>query len=643
MRSARSLLNLLLLVAGLLLPTAVAAAQNRTGYRLSGNRESLWVVREQKLAKTYDIVAKPIGQEWKWIARDVRGRPSGLATMERRLEVMFPDLSMLIYSLDTPEPIVGRSPDDPGWPAKVVPVAMAAGALIDANSARVVALVLVPRTVVSTRPVTAPPDANDPNAGEELGALRRTAYQPVLFVSDGVNWSRLAALPMRLGRKDPPVGLCLSDGKVYVYIDRRGEELAIGEAGPIAPGQAGVLEFDPADSEIKLPPGSGTADADPPIDARTDGPRKPAATRPYRMRAGLWTLVVGDEQIPRGRVFGMIGLDNHVILAVHADDNEPATQPGELKRLTTTQAVPAETRPIVLVTCEPARRTVSRQPVRKPGSQPLTLGDGQPLAATRLGDRVMLLWREGDEPNAPLRLGDSGPNGQLVAVKKLAIFSEPPAEAGSEQVIEYLMWAVLIAMVVPLFILRPRGPQKPFVLPPFVRPGNLFKRAAAGLIDLLPFTTGATLIVGVDQNMLEDPWSLARMETLPVEYAWAMVAALGLYVLYCMVMETKFGATVGKMVTGLRVVGNEAEEPDLRAIFLRNLVKIVELITFLMPLLFILPLVTPFRQRLGDMLARTAVVEKASLGGHTPPPMTMPDEMRRDESDEPDDGDAEER
>ncbi|MFP4052968.1 MAG: RDD family protein [Phycisphaerae bacterium] len=627
MRRARSFRCLL--VAAVALTAALVAvpavAQDKARFELSGSRESLWVVRERRLGKTHDIIAKPIGQEWKWVARNIRGQIGGAVAMDRRLQVMFPNLSLLIYSLDTPEPIVGRSPDDPHWPAKGIPVALAGGNLADANSPDgFVALVLVPRTQITSRPGRSPGEDGDPNrpadpnAGEELGTLRRTVHEPLLFASDGMNWKRLASVPLRLTDKDTPIALCVSGGSVYVYFDRRGETPApvSPRQNPIPAGSAGVLALQPGAA------GSGNDSA-------------PATTRPTGEQedrsAGRWSVLVGDGQIPPGRLLGMVGLDNHVILALHSDAPAATTQPGELKRLTTTRAAGGDPRSILLVTCEPDRGSVSRQVVRKPGGNPLVLGDRLPLAAARLGDRVMLLWRDSDEPEAALRLGDSGPNGQLVAVKKLDIFTEPPAAAGSEEVIEYLMWAVLIAMVVPLFFFRPRGPQKPFALPPFVRPGNLLKRAAAGLIDLLPFTTTATLIVGIEQDMLDDPWSLARMETLPVEYAWAMVAALGLYVVYCMVMEVKFGATVGKMATGLRVVGNEAEPPDLRAIFLRNLVKIVELITFLMPLLFILPLITPFRQRLGDMLARTAVVEKASLDRHTPPPLEIPDQMRRDE------------
>ena len=47
------------------------------------------------------------------------------------------------------------------------------------------------------------------------------------------------------------------------------------------------------------------------------------------------------------------------------------------------------------------------------------------------------------------------------------------------------------------------------------------------------------------------------------------------YTLYCMVMEWRFGATVGKMVMGLRVISDGAGKPGPRAVILRNLSRMI--------------------------------------------------------------------
>ena len=63
------------------------------------------------------------------------------------------------------------------------------------------------------------------------------------------------------------------------------------------------------------------------------------------------------------------------------------------------------------------------------------------------------------------------------------------------------------------------------------------------------------------------------------------------------------------MVTGLRVVGDRGRRPTFREVALRNVSKIPEMITPLPLLLF--PLLTRYRQRLGDKIAWTAVIDLA--------------------------------
>jgi uncharacterized RDD family membrane protein YckC len=250
-----------------------------------------------------------------------------------------------------------------------------------------------------------------------------------------------------------------------------------------------------------------------------------------------------------------------------------------------------------------------------------------------LGGLVILAW-EPVSPGKPLLLGKLGLDGRIVGTEPLTVLTEPEPSGDAAQVIEIMMGAVLVAMFIPLFILRPRGPQKPFGLPKLYVPGNLLKRLAAGAMDLLPFMLVASAAFGVEPETMDELWEMTKVENLPVEYAYWLVSMLGCYVAYGVVMEYRFGATVGKLITRLRVVGNGGEDPDLRACFLRNIVKIVELVTFLLPLLIVLPIVTPFNQRLGDMLARTTVVEKASIDlARRAETLDVPEQVRPHETD----------
>jgi len=81
-----------------------------------------------------------------------------------------------------------------------------------------------------------------------------------------------------------------------------------------------------------------------------------------------------------------------------------------------------------------------------------------------------------------------------------------------------------------------------------------------------------------------------------------------LVIAYYVLMEGLLGRTVGKMVTGIRVVREDGTTPPgLGAAGLRTLVRIVDgLFGYLVG--FVIVLSSDRRRRLGDMAARTQVV-----------------------------------
>lgn len=88
-----------------------------------------------------------------------------------------------------------------------------------------------------------------------------------------------------------------------------------------------------------------------------------------------------------------------------------------------------------------------------------------------------------------------------------------------------------------------------------------------------------------------------------------------IFVLYFIGMECAVGGTVGKFVTGLRVVGEDGKNPSFGAALLRTVCRIVEVNP---ALLGGLPagLVVNYsksKQRLGDMMAHTFVLKRADL------------------------------
>jgi len=209
-----------------------------------------------------------------------------------------------------------------------------------------------------------------------------------------------------------------------------------------------------------------------------------------------------------------------------------------------------------------------------------------------------------------------------------------------------LMWMVMLAVFVPMMLLRPRGEIRPFVLPDGVRLGGLGLRLLAAIIDLLPIDLLVCIVY------MNSPWGpseeqfrqmIRRMVEEqkfqpPLSMAVAGVVMLMLFVIYGTIMEYRTGATLGKRLLRLRVVGIGAERPDLRQCLLRNLLKLVELMALESPLFFLvmlIPIMTRYRQRLGDLIARTTVVDANSILPPIPPPLPPappPDQDKGDDN-----------
>ena len=77
---------------------------------------------------------------------------------------------------------------------------------------------------------------------------------------------------------------------------------------------------------------------------------------------------------------------------------------------------------------------------------------------------------------------------------------------------------------------------------------------------------------------------------------------------YYLVLESYRGQTLGKMVAGIRVVDEvTGDRPAFRAVLVRTTLRLVDGIAAYL-VAFVTVLVTPKRQRLGDLAAHTIVV-----------------------------------
>ncbi len=217
-------------------------------------------------------------------------------------------------------------------------------------------------------------------------------------------------------------------------------------------------------------------------------------------------------------------------------------------------------------------------------------------------------------------------NTLLTPAETTSVLATKPSGELGQQIINYFMYALLIGLVATWLLPRPTVQIKPFTLPSYQRPGNLVKRAIATVIDLLPFNILAAAITASGMEQLTDDQTMDRLRELltsnqpiPAHMAIAVVIGLGSYLIYCFAMETAFGATIGKMIMSLRVTGDEGKRPRARQILLRNLTKMFELSPPLMVVWVLFPILKQTRQRLGDMVARTTVIDAKTA--NPPPPL----------------------
>jgi len=185
--------------------------------------------------------------------------------------------------------------------------------------------------------------------------------------------------------------------------------------------------------------------------------------------------------------------------------------------------------------------------------------------------------------------------------------ANPPPHGIGALLIQYIVLGALLSGIFywrrdSLLVIAPLTAE--FQLAPFS------KRLAAVLIDLtLLFPVWGPVMFmmilsegGSSWQTLMNPGS----DNPPPAAALGFRPILGaLFGLYGAILEGIFGATLGKRITGLRVTDYRGQRGRFAMVLIRNLARILE---FNYPPLFLLVLMTPARQRIGDILAQTVVL-----------------------------------
>jgi uncharacterized RDD family membrane protein YckC len=180
---------------------------------------------------------------------------------------------------------------------------------------------------------------------------------------------------------------------------------------------------------------------------------------------------------------------------------------------------------------------------------------------------------------------------------------------------------LLVAIILTVFLGRTKTIFAGDTMPPGMTLPAYWRRGLAFAIDMLLISFVFLFILWLywpDQYiaLVEEQRMMMKKLFDPDQVSSRMyiigILNNSIYAVYCMVMEGIMGWTVGKWMFGLEVrqAGKLTDRPTLLKIFIRNIVKILEL--YLLPLLFVM-LLTRSRQRMGDLLAGTVVLQQMQV------------------------------
>ena len=154
-----------------------------------------------------------------------------------------------------------------------------------------------------------------------------------------------------------------------------------------------------------------------------------------------------------------------------------------------------------------------------------------------------------------------------------------------------------------------------------ITPATVANRMVSGLIDYTVYALGAGVSVLVVMGLV-----IGNSSDLAENLAFLQAALAWLVVIPLLVELLSGGRSLGRMVTGARVVRDDGGAVRLRHCLVRTLLAVVEIWgTWAVPALCA-SIVSKRGKRFGDMLAGTYVVREHHRS-HTAPPLLMPPEL----------------
>lgn len=442
-------------------------------------------------------------------------------------------------------------------------------------------------------------------------------------------------LDLRVPLDRPPLAACWDDNAGTLYI-----LITAGQAAEIVAAEVPDTLNDKSDEDAD-DDGDTPTPKPAPKAAESTKPTKPQIDSVYsiaRLEGLRWIL---DRPAPSAWdgttiIVGMLARDGaiHVLSRSGKADGKyehRVSAPGEDKWSdATTLKLSAKSRPVsmawlgdnvavIVQEAAPKGVTISTSKLAKSGwvSGPSLAENAAevarfelPLAPVLAHDQLMVAYLSGPDDffvsTWSAKDGSSVESPSIVA--PLSPSHLPSVGPSTEHLLQY---AVVLALITAYYLWR-QGKIAVFVpIAEDQQYARLSNRALALMLDLIisaPLWVSLLYWIGTqgkDTPTIGDQL-LLRPEAHQLIWFWGYAIIGCVFAVYATLFEYLMGATPGKLIVGCRVVVAEGRRCDLKAALLRNLVRPVE---FHLPAILLMVFLTPSRQRLGDVLATTVVVE----------------------------------
>jgi uncharacterized RDD family membrane protein YckC len=225
-------------------------------------------------------------------------------------------------------------------------------------------------------------------------------------------------------------------------------------------------------------------------------------------------------------------------------------------------------------------------------------GDALLIAGTQLDVRIVRVARDG-----AMAMQVLDPMTGLLEPRQT--MAGQPLSTASRVYFPLIATVFTVALLLAILV-RPANPAVEKTAPA-LQPAPIALRCLALLADFAP---AGFVAIAITQSELRDLLSFPLWATTVSEAAPIIVAAF-LTGLHGAVGEAFWKASFGKGLVGLRVISADGNRPKLWQAVIRNVLKSVCII---MPPLAVFALLNPYRQQLGDAVARTIVVAEPDDG-----------------------------